>query len=89
MTDSEFQDWLQAEVMSGRMTLRQRDDLIEQNRLFDANRTEIERQFPHQGVGYVSGARKVGATAQELLVEAQRSYPSRMVFFEPIGFDRY
>lgn len=89
MTGSEFRDWLQAEVLSGRMTLQQRDDLLEQKRHFDSNRTEIERQFPHQVVGYVSGMRKVGATAQELLAEAQRSYPSRMVYFEPIGFDLY
>ncbi len=89
VTGSEFRDWLQEEVRSGRMTVQQRDDLLEQKQHFDANRTEIERQFPNQVVGYVSGTRKVTATAQELLAEAQRSYPSRMVYFEPIGFDLY
>ncbi len=89
MTDTEFRDWLQEEVRSGRMTVQQRDDLLEQKQHFDSNRTEIERQFPNQVVGYVSGKRKVGANAQELLAEAQQSYPSRMVYFEPIGFDLY
>lgn len=89
MTDSEFRDWLQAEVRSGRMTLPQRDDLLEQKRHFDADRAEIEQRFRHQVVGFVDGTRQVGATVQDLLAQAQRSYPSRMVYFEPIGFDLY
>jgi hypothetical protein len=89
MTDLEFQDWLEAEVRNGHMTIEQRNDLLEQKRHFDASRAEIERQFAHQVVGYVGGTRKVAATVQELLAQIQRSNPSRMVYFEPIGFDLY
>ena len=89
MTDLEFRDWLEGDVLSGRMTPQQRDDLLEQKRHFDADRIEIERQFPHRVVGYVNGLRKVSNSVQELLAQAQRSYPSRMVYFEPIGFDLY
>lgn len=89
MTDLEFRDWLQTEVQSGRMTRQQRDDLLEQKRLFDADRGEIEQQFQHRVVGYVNGTRKVSNNVQELLAQAQQSCPTRMVYFEPIGFDLY
>ena len=87
MTHREFRDWLEAEVLGGHMTVEQRDDLLEQKRHFDLQRSEIEQQFPHLVVGYVSGTRTVGANVQELLAQAQQSYPKRMVYFEPIGFD--
>jgi hypothetical protein len=86
MTDQEFVDWLQSEVRGRRMTSQQRDDLLEQKRLFDTHRTEIERQFQQQVVGYVSGNREVSPTAQGLLALVPSSYPGRMVYFEPIGF---
>ena len=89
MTDADFQDWLQAEVRSGRMTTSQRDDLMEQKRFVDLYRTEIEQQFPHPVVGYVGGMREVSATLQELLAQAQRRYRHRMVYFEPAGLDLY
>lgn len=89
MTDLEFREWLQAEVQSGRMTLQQRDDLLEQKQHFDMNRMEIEQQFPNRVVGYVNGIRKVSSSVQGLLAQAQQSCPNRMVYFEPIGFDLY
>jgi hypothetical protein len=87
MTDSEFRDWLQAEVQGGRMTAEQRDDLLQQKQHFDAARGEIEQQFRHQVVGYVNGRREVDPPAQQLLAQAQRNFPGRMVYFEPVGFD--
>jgi hypothetical protein len=89
MTDVEFRDWLQAEVLAGRMTPRQRDDLLEQKEHFDRAWAEIEQLHPHQVVGYVSGERQVGGTLHELLAQARQSYPGRMVYFEPVGFELY
>jgi hypothetical protein len=85
MTDSEFQTWLDDEVRHGRMTHAQRDDLLDQKRLFDAHRAEIEQQHQHRVVGYVSGQREVTDTAQGLFALAHRSHPGRMVYFEPVG----
>jgi hypothetical protein len=87
MTDTEFRDWLEAEVLAGRMTQAQRDDLLEQKQYFERNRNEIEQQHPQRVVGYVNGRREVSASIQELLAQVQRGYPNRMVYFEPVGFD--
>jgi hypothetical protein len=87
VTDVEFRDWLQAEVLAGRMTPRQRDDLLEQKDLFDQARAEIEHLYPHRVVGYVSGERHVGGSLHELLAQARQSHPGRMVYFEPVGFE--
>jgi hypothetical protein len=89
MTDAEFRAWLQAEVLGGRMTPQQRDDLLQQKQSFDQDRSEIERLYPRRVVGYVNGSRHVGATVHELLTQAQQSYPGRMVYFEPVGFELY
>jgi len=87
MTDREFSEWLKAEVLGGRMTQQQHDDLLQQKQYFDLARLEIERMYPHQVVGYVNGNREVGSTVQQLLGNAERNYPGRMVYFEPVGFD--
>jgi hypothetical protein len=85
MTDIEFRAWLHAEVRSGRMTERQRDDLLEQKQLFDQNRSEIEARYQHQVVGYVGGNCQIGAKVQDLFAAAHESYPGRMVYLEPVG----
>jgi hypothetical protein len=87
MTDVEFRAWLETEVLDCRMTRQQRDDLLEQKGCFDHNRAEIERHCQNQVVGYVSGMQKVSATVHELLGQAQRTHPGRMVYFEPVGFE--
>ncbi len=89
MTDVEFRDWLEREVLGGRMTPRQRDDLLEQKMHFESDRDQIKRLYPQQVVGYVNGTREVGNTAQQLIASANRRYPGRMVYFEPVGFDLY
>jgi hypothetical protein len=89
MTDQQFRDWLQSEVLASRMTQQQQDDLLEQKQFFDAHRTEIEQRFQQQVVGYVSGKREVSPTAQALLSLVERNYPGRMVYFEPVGFDLF
>ncbi len=86
MTDSEFRDSLQTEVDRNHMTPQQRDDLLKQKQFFDGDRLQIEKLYPHQVVGYVNGSREVGPSVQQLLANANRRYPGRMVYFEPVGF---
>src|SRR5437879_3156133 len=87
MSDAEFRAWLQQEVGDGRMTVYQKDDLLNQKQHFDADREEIQRSFQHLVVGYVSGTRQVDATVDKLLLNARKIFPDRMVYFEPVGFD--
>ena len=42
MNDADFRNWLEVEVRDDRMTVQQREDLLEQKRCFDRNRGEIE-----------------------------------------------
>jgi hypothetical protein len=87
MSDVEFRDWLEAEVRDRRMTLEQRDDLLEQKQCFDQNRAEIEKCCQQRVVAYVAGIRQTGATVQGTLDQARRTHPGRMVYFEPVGFE--
>ncbi len=86
MSDADFREWLNDEVAHERMTTTQRDDLLEQKKHFDANRSQIEMQHPSRVVGYVAGCVEVTDTVQELFQKARTSYPDKMVYFEPIGF---
>ena len=82
MTDADLRGWLSDEFAHWRMTPAQRDDLLEQMQLFDANRSEIEARHQLR----VAGQLEVTDTVQELFQKAQSSCPSKVVYFEPIGF---
>jgi hypothetical protein len=87
MTNEEFQKWLLDEVQHNRMTTSQMNDLLAQKEDYDLNRTEIEREFRWQFVGYVNRQRRTANTVHNLLDESIEEFPGRMIYFEPVGFD--
>jgi hypothetical protein len=87
--NDEFRDMVEKEVLIGRMTAQQRDDLLEQKDHFDEHRAEIEQQYRYRVVGYVNGTREVGGTVHEVLNKAKERFPGRMVYLEPIGFELF
>jgi hypothetical protein len=86
MTDSEFAEWLEAEVADNRMTTGQQQDLLDQKRIFENQRSIIEEQYRYQIVGIVAGQLRVGREVHALLGESKMQFPGRMIYFEPIGF---
>ena len=93
MTDAEFRARLDEEVTVGRMTEKERDDLLDQKRVFDEHLppgdTSLRREFQGRIVGYVAGERRIDWEIHKLLDSAKETYPGRMIYFEPIGFDLY
>jgi hypothetical protein len=85
VSEAEYRARLEKNVREGRMTAAQRDDVLEQKRLFDEHRAEIEKQYHFRVVGYVNGVCEVGSTVHEVLNKAQERFPGRMVYFEPVG----
>lgn len=87
MTHDEFVRWLEDEVRSERMTEFEMRDLLEQKRLFDAERSIIEIEFAGKIVGYVAGQRRITTTLHELIDPAKDELQDKMIYFEPIGFN--
>src|SRR5262249_54551212 len=82
----EFAQWLRGELQAGRLTEFQVADLLAQRLLFDNDRSWMEIEFRLKVVGYVANQRHVTDSASALLQEAAQLFPSRMLYFEPIGF---
>jgi len=89
MTHDEFVSWLQDEVSNRRMTQDQTDDLLAQKKLFDLDRGLLESSYQARIVGYIAEQRRDAGDIHELLEEAKTSFPGRMIYFEPIGFDLF
>jgi hypothetical protein len=77
------------EVDNGRMTAAQMDDLLKQKALFDQYKHTFESVFFHEIVGYVAGNQRSAHNAHVLLDRAKATFPGRMIYFEPIGFDLF
>ena len=87
VTDAEFAQWLRTEAENGRMTFEQMRDLLDQKALFD-RAVSGERDFLlGRLIGYVGGQRLESSDIHSLVDAAKRSFPSRMLYFEAIGFD--
>jgi len=86
MTDAEFAQWLDAEVVAGRMDPLQREELLGQKGQFDQERRRIERQHQGRVVGYAGGQEFVADGVHELLRQVRSVTPDRLVYFEPVGF---
>jgi hypothetical protein len=87
LTHEEFATWLEDEVKGNRMTFTQQQDLLNQKKLFDSQRTLIQHEFVGQIVGYVAGQRRSAPKIHELLDKSNAQFPGSMVYFEPVGFD--
>jgi peptide subunit release factor RF-3 len=89
MTDEEFQRWLEDEVAHDRMSKAQMEDLLQQKKLFDADRKALEQKYAGQIVGFVDSNLQVGGTVHEVLDKAKARAPGRMVYFEAIGTELF
>lgn len=86
MTSEEFVIWLRVEVGNQRMTESEMNDLLEQKRLFDDERSIIESKYYRRVVGYIAGHRRVANGIHQLIDGAKAQFPDKMIYFEPIGF---
>jgi hypothetical protein len=86
MTDAEFAQWLNDEVQGNRITVDQRDELLEQKANFETQRTVIERDHTNQVVGFVDGQMQVADNIHTLLSTSKAQFPNHVIYFEPIGF---
>lgn len=86
MTDREFTQWLDDEVAGNRITRLQQQDLLQQKRTFENQRTLIEQDYRNQIVGFVADQLRVSRDIHELISMCKEQYPKRMIYFEPIGF---
>ena len=89
MTNREFSLWLDEEIRSGRLSPAQKDELIGQKQVFDANKASHQRNDAGRVVGYSHGRTFVADTVQEVIARARNTFPGELVYFEPIGFDLY
>jgi hypothetical protein len=85
VTYEEFAAWIQSLVQQGRLTGSGANDVLEQRRLFDQQRSNIETEFDGSVVGVVAGERITRRTTAELLDAASADFSGRLVYFEPIG----
>lgn len=85
MDSEEFVAWVQSLVQQGRLNPEGANDVLEQRRLFDQQRSIIETEFNGSVVGIVAGEQIVRQTTTELLDFAAASFEGRLVYFEPIG----
>jgi hypothetical protein len=84
--DSEaFALWVRSLVQERRLTNDEADDILEQRRLFDEQRSIIEAEFDGSVIGLVSGQRIARRTMTELLDLAAVDFRGRQVYFEPMG----
>jgi hypothetical protein len=86
VTFEEFVAWLGQEFLQGRLQEYQVGDLLVQRRLFDENRSVLESEFRNRAVGYVANERQIADSVGPLLDLAAEAFPSRMLYFEPIGY---
>jgi hypothetical protein len=89
MTFEEFVAWLAREFRAGMIGEFQVADLIAQRALFDEHREMIEKEFAMHVAGYVANELRGGPTVGELLRLAQKEFPGRMLYFEPIGYNAF
>jgi hypothetical protein len=89
VTDQELLRWINDEVANGRMSAVDRDDLIVQKRLFDGQRSRIERVHRGRVVGYAGNSEFIGDSVHDIIAQARLSVPKRIMYFEPIGFDLF
>jgi hypothetical protein len=89
MNFEEFAEWLRVELEANRMAEHQVADLLAQRLLFDRERAMIEAEFRFKVVGYVANERGVSDSMSDLLRDAAESFPDRMLYFEPIGFQAF
>jgi hypothetical protein len=87
MTHEQFRQWLDDEVLSGRMSVQRQSDLLSQKAWFDVQRTMIEREYRGRVVGCANKTLYVEDTVHNVLFAAHATDPDAMVYFEPIGFD--
>lgn len=81
MIHEEFVSWLDQQVADEGLTAAQRDDLLEQKALFDANASANASEHPRKVVAYVACEKLVGGKVSEVLSEAGRKHPGRMTYF--------
>jgi hypothetical protein len=89
VTTEEFQTWVQALLLEGRINSAQMSSVLAQRALFDSQRTEIEisENFRQRVVGFVRGERLVADSVDSLLNAATReSGDGDLVYFEPVGY---
>jgi hypothetical protein len=95
MTHEEFRAWLREEVATGRMTLQQMDDLVKQQSLFvetfgsEENPRPLRQSYRMKIVGYVAEQLRAATEIHDLIDSSKREFPTRMIYFEPIGFDLF
>jgi hypothetical protein len=95
MTQEEFRAWLRDEVVGGRMSPEELLDLVNQQTLFAERFGTPDDPLPAREVyrrrivGYVAEQLLVANEIHALIDAAKRDFPSRMIYFEPIGFDLF
>ena len=62
-------------------------EIFAQRRFFESRRRLIEARYEGQVVGACAGQLIAAATVHEVFDEAERRFPGRLVYFEPVGFD--
>lgn len=85
MTYEEFSTWLTELVEEGGLQPDEREDLLEQRRLFDQERSLIQREFPGLVVGFVEGNRVYSSSVTELLDTAEHFFHGQ-IYFEPVAY---
>jgi hypothetical protein len=83
--NEEFAAWVQSLVQQRRLATEEANDVLEQRRLFDEQRSIIEAEYDGSVVGLVAGERIACRTTAELLDSAAANFGARLVYFEPIG----
>ena len=87
MVQDKLRAGLELDVKDGLMTQESMDELLEQNKLFEARRKEIEDHYQLKVVGMAGGKLYVGDDLHAVFEQVQKQMPGRLVYFETVGFD--
>jgi len=82
MNFEDFRQWLWRLVGEGRLGSAEYDDLLEQRRLFDKERDDIQNKYRGHFVGFIAGDLFVAKSVQEMLGNARNT--GRQVYYEAI-----
>lgn len=81
-----IQDRLTSDVRDRLMTDPQRAEILEQKKIFDSHRSEIEGKFQGRIVGAAGGQLFVGNTVHDVIEQVRSKLPGKLVYFESVGF---
>jgi len=81
-----IEERLSTDVRNKVMKESDKQEILEQKKIFDSKRKEIEKDRKGDVVGFADGNMIVGETVHEVMDSAKKKYPGKLVYFEALDY---